>query len=147
MDHQWYDLGYAVWDSLRIIHKSSCIDHPLGLPDLKRPGVIAKVHVGNILMRLTAKAISLCMHHQFACSLENLHTSRLWICPPIQVLIRSIYTQLCITVSEAALTLYCFNSTPPGYIKKHPVVAGPEDPVGWYSRIYSCCAKYAAGRL
>ncbi|CAE7219960.1 gag-pro-pol [Symbiodinium sp. CCMP2592] len=61
--------------------------HPLGLPGL-RPADQLKVELGNLWMRFSVKVLSLCWHMRVPATLENPLTSRLWLCPPIQQLLR-----------------------------------------------------------
>ena len=58
----------------------------MGLPNLS-PVDQGKVHLGNRLMRFTAKVFRVCMEMGIPVTLENPHSSRLWLAPPIKHLL------------------------------------------------------------
>lgn len=60
---------------------------PLGLDGL-RPGDFIKVQEGNLWMRFSVQFFILCMHLRIPVCLENPATSRLWLCPAVQALMR-----------------------------------------------------------
>lgn len=60
---------------------------PLGLDGL-RPGDFIKVQEGNLWMRFSVQLFILCMHLRIPVCLENPATSRLWLCPAVQALMR-----------------------------------------------------------
>ena len=64
----------------------------LGYPDLS-PKDQLKVENGNSLMRFSAKLFRLCLHLGIPVALENPHTSRLWLAPPIKHLLHHRDTQ------------------------------------------------------
>lgn len=61
--------------------------HVLGLPNLK-PGDQMKVTEGNLLMRFSVQLLTLCLLFQIPFTMENPATSRLWLCPQVQQLMR-----------------------------------------------------------
>ena len=46
-----------------------------------------KVHAGNTLMRFSARVFRYCLVHGIPVAMENPHTSRLWLAPPIRHLV------------------------------------------------------------
>lgn len=72
---------------------------PLGLSGLK-PHDQTKVVVGNIFMRWSAGLLALACMLNIPGTLENPQRSRLWLCPPIQQIVRR-------RVSQLAVTHYC----------------------------------------
>ena len=51
-----------------------------------------KVDIGNSLMKFSAKIFRCCIQHNVPVALENPHTSRLWLAPPIKHLLNHKYT-------------------------------------------------------
>ena len=76
----------------------------LGLPHLSEKDQL-KVRVGNTLMRFTAKIFRMCLEFNIPVALENPHTSRLWLTPSIQYLLRHRHT-------EHAYTDFCQDGMP-----------------------------------
>ena len=79
-------------------------DHPLGLPGL-RPGDQLKVLTGNLFMRFSVWLLQLALQFRVWATLENPQRSRLWICRPVQALLRRPRVSL-------VVTHYCFWGKP-----------------------------------
>ena len=77
---------------------------PLGLPDL-RPKDQMKVLDGNLFMRFSAWLLLLGIRFRVPGTLENPQISRLWLCPPIQRVLRHKFTY-------KAVTHYCYWGMP-----------------------------------
>ncbi len=75
-----------------------------GLPFLS-PRDLDKVKLGNCLMRFSARVFRLCLNLQIPIILENPHTSRLWLAPPIRHLLQHGKVDACYTD-------YCQEGTP-----------------------------------
>ena len=60
--------------------------HPLGLPGLTE-GEQERIRIGSSLMQLSASLLQVCAFMQVPCTLENPSHSRLWIAPPIKLLL------------------------------------------------------------
>lgn len=58
----------------------------MGFLDLP-PHDLEKIRVGNVLMKFSAKMFRCCLRHNVPIALENPHTSRLWLAPPIKHLL------------------------------------------------------------
>ena len=69
---------------------------PLGLSGLK-PHDQTKVVIGNIFMRWSAGLLALACMFKIPATLENPQRSRLWLCPPIQQIVRRRVCQLAVT--------------------------------------------------
>ena len=76
----------------------------LGLPNLSGSDQ-RKVELGNALMRFSAKIFRMCMSLNIPVVLENPHTSRLWLAPPIRHLLHHSQT-------EYFATDFCQDGTP-----------------------------------
>lgn len=63
-----------------------------GYPWLKQHDM-QKVHVGNTLMRFSARIFRYCLNNNIPVTLENPHTSRLWLAPPIRHLVNHKQTE------------------------------------------------------
>lgn len=77
---------------------------PLGLPDL-RPKDQMKVLDGNLFMRFSAWLLLLGIRFRAPGTVENPQRSRLWLCPPIQRVLRHKSTY-------KAVTHYCYWGMP-----------------------------------
>lgn len=75
-----------------------------GFPSLC-PRDFDKVRLGNCLMRFSARVFRLCLDLQIPVILENPHTSRLWLAPPIKHLLQHGKVDACFTD-------YCQEGTP-----------------------------------
>ena len=75
-----------------------------GFPSLC-PRDFDKVRLGNCLMRFSARVFRLCLDLQIPVILENPHTSRLWLAPPIKHLLQHGKVDACYTD-------YCQEGTP-----------------------------------
>ena len=64
--------------------------HVLGLPGLS-PSDQTKVDEGNLFMRFSVHLLGLALQLQVPFTCENPATSRLWLCPPVQHLLRRKY--------------------------------------------------------
>eukprot|EP00438_Fugacium_kawagutii_P032643 Skav206865 [mRNA] locus=scaffold898:55024:69937:- [translate_table: standard] len=62
-------------------------EHPLGLSGLREADE-NKVREGNLFMRFSVQVCMLCILLGIPFTLENPATSRIWICPPMQALLR-----------------------------------------------------------
>ena len=58
----------------------------MGFPNLNAKDT-AKVHLGNTLMRFSAKVFRICLSLKIPVALENPHTSRIWLASPIKHLL------------------------------------------------------------
>ena len=72
----------------------------MGFSDLP-PHDLEKIRIGNNLMKFSAKVYRCCLRHDVPVALENPHTSRLWLAPPIRHLLQhkgtsSGYTDFCV---------------------------------------------------
>ena len=61
-------------------------DNIYGFPWLKKADM-QQIHVGNSLMRFSARVFRYCLAHGIPVTLETPHTSRLWLAPPIRYLV------------------------------------------------------------
>ena len=64
-----------------------------------------KVKIGNSLMKISAKIFRCCIQHNVPVALENPHTSRLWLAPPIRHL-------LCHKSTNWGYTDFCMDGKP-----------------------------------
>ena len=63
-------------------------EHPLGLPGLARAGDLRAVQIGNTLMRVSVRVLRACARARIPCSIENPRSSRIWLCPQIESVLR-----------------------------------------------------------
>ena len=69
---------------------------PLGLPNLSSKD-FDKVRAGNNLMRFSVRVMQLAAWQGIPFSLENPRASRLWLCPPVQHLLRQRAARIYVT--------------------------------------------------